>query len=239
MSFKRLYSLTPALVWQLASMRIHHPIMPDVLAIGAAFVRITPGIFPHLGASLLYLSYGYFSSVILGISSGILLYAIPAFQRAVMPFVDGVRSVAALAVFPLFVLLLGTGLLAKSAVIFWTAYPAMMISTIGAMASVDKSIQEAAFIDGASQFQNLILVVLPNALPLLLNGAKVAAGAGWISLIAAEMLGSNEGLGFLVLNYSQTFKFPELYAAIVYVAITGIALNAGIDYLIQHGDLTT
>ena len=65
-------------------------------------------------------------------------------------------------------------------------------------------------------------------------GLRIGAGGGWISLTAAEMLGSNAGLGFAVLSYSQSFQFPAMYAAIVVIAATGLLVNSSLSILQSH-----
>ena len=139
---------------------------------------------------------------------------------------------AALAFFPLLILLLGLGVTAKAFVIFWTAWPAILINTMHGIQQADRRIIEAATLDGATRHDLLWHIELPLALPTIIAGLRIGASGGWISLVAAEMLGSSAGLGFAVLSYSQSFQFPAMYAAIVCIAATGLVVNQSL-YLVQ------
>jgi ABC-type nitrate/sulfonate/bicarbonate transport system permease component len=58
-----------------------------------------------------------------------------------------------------------------------------------------------------------------------MTGLRIGLSGGWISLIASEMLGGSKGLGYSILSYSQTFRFPEMYATILLIAFLGLAMN--------------
>ena len=68
-------------------------------------------------------------------------------------------------------------------------------------------------------------ITFPLALPAILTGLRIGISGGWIGIVSAEMLGSSAGLGYAVLAYSQSFQFPAMYAAIVMIAVCGLALN--------------
>lgn len=75
------------------------------------------------------------------------------------------------------------------------------------------------------------------ASPGMVNGLRIGMGGGWISLIAAEMLGASEGLGYIVLTSSQTFDFPTTYAIIILIALIGLGMNAalaGLQYVLEQ-----
>jgi NitT/TauT family transport system permease protein len=182
-------------------------------------------LFEHLKSSLFVLLSGVAAAVIFGVSFGILIHLFRSFRRPAVLVVDAVRSVAAIALFPVFILLFGIGFMCKSAVIFWTAWPPVLLSTVDSLDRVDANCIDAAENMGAGAFSTLLHVSLPIALPGILTGIRTGAGTGWISLIAAEMLGSNSGLGFFVLLSSQTFDYAGMFTGIVLIAVTGLAVN--------------
>jgi NitT/TauT family transport system permease protein len=143
-----------------------------------------------------------------------------------MPVVDSVRPVAALTLFPLLIIILGLGIWSKAFVIFWTAWPAMLLATLQSIRQVDQAVREAALLDGAGRWHMLAHIVLPLASPGIMTGLRIGMGGGWISLVSAEMLGASEGLGYMVLSSSQTFQFATMYAAIIIIAITGLLMNS-------------
>jgi sulfonate transport system permease protein len=155
----------------------------------------------------------------------------------VMPVVDAVRPVAALTVFPLLILILGLGVWSKMFVIFWTAWPPILLSTVQSIRQVDRTLLEAARLDGAGRWALLRHITLPLASPGILTGLRIGLSTGWISLVAAEMLGASRGLGYTILSSSQTFQFPTMYATIILIALIGLAMNAvlaGIQQLMEE-----
>lgn len=78
---------------------------------------------------------------------------------------------------------------------------------------------------GAARKMIFTKVILPAAMPSILTGIRVGCAYGVMVLVAAEMIGANSGLGFLVTNSQETFKIPQMYGAIVLLALLGIILN--------------
>ena len=145
-----------------------------------------------------------------------------------MPVVDAMRPIAALTLFPLIILILGLGIQAKAFVIFWTAWPAVLLNTLEGLRQVDRSVQEAASLDGAGKGAQLWQIDLPLARSMILTGWRIGLSGGWISLVSAEMLGSKAGLGYAILAYSQTFRFPETYAVVLTIAMLGLFMNTAL-----------
>nr|NIU01518.1 ABC transporter permease subunit [Nitrosopumilaceae archaeon]NIU87947.1 ABC transporter permease subunit [Nitrosopumilaceae archaeon]NIX62120.1 ABC transporter permease subunit [Nitrosopumilaceae archaeon] len=78
---------------------------------------------------------------------------------------------------------------------------------------------------GSSKFDIATKVVLPASIPFIITGLRLGMGAAFLVLVAAEMLGANSGLGFYILETSQTFKIVEMYSAIFVIGLIGICLN--------------
>ena len=79
---------------------------------------------------------------------------------------------------------------------------------------------------GASKFYTLIHVVIPTVLPDILGGMRVAMGAAWLTIVAAELAGgTNEGLGRMMLNYAELLKIPEIIVGMIVIGAIGFVLN--------------
>jgi ABC-type nitrate/sulfonate/bicarbonate transport system permease component len=187
----------------------------------------------HTFVSLQHISLGFCLATLIGILLGIAMSQSSVISALLMPVVDAVRPVAALTIFPLLILVLGLGLWSKVFVIFWTAWPPVLLSTVQSIRQVDRSLCEAAQLDGAGRWSRLWWVVLPLASPGILTGLRIGMSAGWISLVAAEMLGASRGLGYTVLTSSQTFQFATMYATIILIALIGLAMNSVLAWM-QH-----
>ena len=227
-------------LWEVAARVSSSPLMIPVSGVVTAFWRLMlSGELPaNAMTSLGRVSLGFLLASVSGILLGVLIYLYKPIEDMVMPVVDAIRPVAALTIFPLIILALGLGLASKVFVIFWTAWPACLLNTVQGLRDVDKQVIEAARLDGAGTFTLLVSMYLPLSFPTLLTGLRIGLSGGWISLVAAEMLGSQSGLGWAILSYSNTFRFPDMYATIVAIAIIGLLMNVGLASIpkILHSD---
>lgn len=227
----RISGLLAALaLWQIAALTLASPFFPPLSSVLPAMWRmmVDGNAWGHGAVSLRVIIEGFVCAAGAGTLLGVGMAEFPQLHRVLSPVIDAMRPVAALTLFPLIILVLGLGNASKVFVIFWTAWPAVLLNTVQAICDVDSSVLEAACLDGAGPLALLFTIKLPLALPVIMTGLRVAMSGGWISLVAAEMLGSSAGLGHAVLVYSQTFRFPEMYAAILIIALMGLLLNSGL-----------
>jgi ABC-type nitrate/sulfonate/bicarbonate transport system permease component len=178
----------------------------------------------HISASLSILFSGIGIAAFAGFAIGLLLYRYKLFKAAAYPVIECVRGIAALTLFPLLIVLFGLGASARIFVIFWTAWPAVVLSTLNSL-DVDKCVVDAARTAGAGDWRIIFSIRIPMAARGILTGLRIGAGGGWISLIAAEMLGAQKGIGFFLLWSSQSFQYERVYASIVIIALIGGAVN--------------
>jgi ABC-type nitrate/sulfonate/bicarbonate transport system permease component len=222
-------------IWEVVAALAQSPFIPSITRISVALYRLLSGgeALTHVSASLGHILVGLSIALLLGFFLGLVLSQSRLANAILLPVVDAIRSVAALTLFPLIILILGLGLWSKAFVIFWTAWPAILLSTQHSITHVPSEIVEAGMLDGAGRAKLLALVSLPVASPGIMSGIRIGVGGGWISLVAAEMLGSSSGLGYFVIASSQTFRYPEMYAAIILIALLGLAMNTGLLLLQQ------
>lgn len=216
-----------AALWTLLSEIVSSPALPSLARILRALrdMVLMGEAWQHISASLTYIISGFLFASVLGFLIGVLISQSKIAEFVLMPIIDSMRPVSALAIFPLLIVLIGIGFWSKTVVIFWTAYPAVILSTINGICQVDRNIVQAGMLDGAGKLTLLVRIVLPLASLDVMTGLRIALGSGWISLVAAEMLGSREGLGYYVMVSSQTFKFPNVYAAILIISFIGLSMN--------------
>jgi ABC-type nitrate/sulfonate/bicarbonate transport system permease component len=219
-----------ALAWEAAAHALADPAFPPLSRVlPALWGLLSSGeAWRHAAASLHHIGLGFALAALLGALFGIAMTQSRLLYAALMPLVDAVRPVAALTIFPLLIVLLGLGLWSKVFVIFWTAWPPVLLATVQSIRQVDPALLDAARLDGAGRAALLRRVVLPLAGPGILTGLRIGMSAGWISLVAAEMLGASAGLGYAVLRSSQTFQFPTLYALIIAIALLGLTMNTAL-----------
>ncbi len=166
------------------------------------------------------------AAVGLGIPLGLFMGQIRAVERALDPILQFFRQTSALALYPVFILLMGLGEASKVFVIFWATLFPILLATIGGVKEVDRKLIEMARTFGAGRRQVFLRVVLPASVPSIFVGLRLSATTALLLLIAAEMIGANRGLGFQVMNAQYNFQIPLMFAAIFLLAALGLAANA-------------
>jgi sulfonate transport system permease protein len=146
-------------------------------------------------------------------------------ERALDTILQLFRQTSALALYPVFILLLGLGESSKVFVIFWATLFPILLATIGGVKEVDPKLIEMARTFGATRLTTFRRVVLPASVPSIFVGLRLSATTALLLLIAAEMIGANKGLGFQVMNAQYNFQIPLMFGAIFLLAFLGLAAN--------------
>jgi ABC-type nitrate/sulfonate/bicarbonate transport system permease component len=214
-------------VIQFVTMYLQSPMLPSPATVLVSVVRLlmTGEINEHINSSLVIIIAGIGFAFVFGFLLGVLFYLAPKLEIMFMPLLNAMRPISAIALMPLFIVLFGTGHITKIIIIFWTAWPSVLLNTVHGLRTVEKEVVEATKIDGANKVQTLV-VIIPVALSSILTGLRIAISGGWISLVAAEMIGANSGLGFYVLLKAQTFEYEKMFAGIIYIGLIGFCMNA-------------
>ncbi|WP_320200426.1 ABC transporter permease [Agrobacterium sp. rho-13.3] len=221
--------------------------------VSSVYGWINPAVFPPLDAILVALWKGissgaligdiaislqrsgiaFAAAVIVGIPLGLFMGQVPAVERALDPLLQFFRQTSALALYPVFILLLGLGESSKVFVIFWATLFPILLSTIGGVKEVDRKLIEMARTYGAGSITIFRRVVLPASTPAIFVGLRLSATSALLLLIAAEMIGANKGIGFQVMNAQYNFQIPLMFATILLLAILGLLAN-GVLVVLQR-----
>ncbi|WP_407026435.1 ABC transporter permease [Agrobacterium rosae] len=216
--------------WQISSVFgwINPAVFPPLDAIiGALWKGISSGaLIDDIGISLQRAGIAFAAAVIIGIPLGLFMGQVAAVERALDPLLQFFRQTSALALYPVFILLLGLGEASKVFVIFWATLFPILLSTIGGVKEVDGKLIEMARTYGAGPLTIFRRVVLPASVPAIFVGLRLSATTALLLLIAAEMIGANKGIGFQVMNAQYNFQIPLMFAAILLLALLGLAANA-------------
>jgi NitT/TauT family transport system permease protein len=180
----------------------------------------------HISYSLWRAANGFLAAVAAGVPLGMALGGwFKLFERILKPVLNFLHAVNPFSLHPVFIMLFGIGELSKAAMIFWVCIWPVLLNTITGVQCVDPLYIKAARSMGVSKFSMFCLVLLPGALPGIFHGIKSSSGAAFFLLVAAEMIGSSSGLGWLVWNAQTNYQIPNLYAATVCIALLGLSLN--------------
>lgn len=139
--------------------------------------------------------------------------------------VELLRPIPPLALIPLFILWFGIGNPSAFALLIFASIWIMIISARAGVRDVSLSKVRAAYSLGASKTQILFRLIVPNALPELFTGFRVALGVSWGTLVAAELVGTDTGLGSMIFQARNFFRPDVVLVGIIVIAIIGVALD--------------
>ena len=183
----------------------------------------------HLGYSLGRVIAGFVIGSIIGIPLGYAMGLSNWFRGWFDPIVEFMRPVPPLALIPLIIIWFGIGEEGKVILLFLAALWIMTISARAGVSGVRISKVHAAYSLGASKWQILRHVIVPNSLPEIFTGARVAMGVCWGTVVAAELVAADRGAGMMIVNAS---KFQLTDIVILGIILIGI-IGYGIDILMR------
>lgn len=179
----------------------------------------------HVSASLGRAGIGFGLAVAVSIPVGVAIGWYRPVAELLTPILELFRNTAALALLPVFILILGIGETSKIALVTYACSFPILLTTISGVRTVDPLLIKSARSLGLSPVRLFWHVVLPAAVPTIFTGVRMAGSASILVLIAAEMIGAKAGLGFLITYTQYNFQIPQMYAGIIVIALTGLAIN--------------
>lgn len=183
-------------------------------------------IYEHILSSFYRIIIAFILASVIGVTLGVAFGIFPTFKRIVWPVFSILRPIPPLAWIPLIVLWVGTrGNTSKIIIIFIGIIMAVVINTFAGISQTDEMLLKAGKTFGASKWQILIDITLPNSIPVILAGMKTGLSTGWMSLVAAEMMVVDNGIGFLINDSLQYYDTALDFVGIVLVALSSSLLT--------------
>ncbi|MFE9631382.1 ABC transporter permease subunit [Streptomyces sp. NPDC006463] len=179
----------------------------------------------HVSASLVRSFGGFGIAVAVAVPLGLLIGWYRPVAALLGPLLEVFRNTAALALLPVFVLLLGIGETSKVSIVVYACVWPILLNTISAVGNADPTLVRLARSMDLSTPRLFQKVILPASVPAVFTGIRLAGAVSILVLVAAEMIGAKAGLGYLI-NASQfNFAIPQMYAGIVTISAIGVAFN--------------
>lgn len=218
-----------AVIWELAprlGLVDHYFVTPLSEVLATWWDMLLSGkLWTNLRASLVRSGAGFGLAVVIAVPLGAAIAWYRPVREVVSPVLEVFRNTAALALLPVFVLVLGIGEVSKVAIVLYACFFPIVLNTISGVASVDQQLLRSARVLGLSPVATFRKVVFPAALPTIFTGIRIAGAAAVLVLIAAEMIGATAGLGYLITYSQNNFLIPQMYAAILTTTGVGLAIN--------------
>lgn len=179
----------------------------------------------HISASVGRALKGFVVAVVVAVPLGIVIGWYRPVAQLLNPVLELFRNTAALALLPVFALILGIGETSKVALVIYACVFPILLNTISGVRTVDPLLIKSARSLGLPSFRLFQKVILPAALPTIFTGIRLSAAASILVLVAAEMVGAQSGLGYLIMASQLNFQIPQMYAGILTIALVGLIFN--------------
>jgi len=213
-----------AIWWVLAESGLQLPTPPEVLQ--KSIQMWNAGILQEdVAASLARVLSGFLLGTAVAIPVGFLMGWYTTARGLFEPWIQFFRTIPPLALLPLVLVLMGIGELPKVFVIFLAAFLACVISTYQGVVSVDRTLINAARVLGAKDGTIFARVIVPASTPFILVGMRVGLGSAWATLVAAELLAAQAGLGFRMQQAQIYYDLATIFVNIVIIGILGLAMD--------------
>lgn len=160
---------------------------------------------------------------------GILLGSSRFLKAVADPFISIIRPLPSMAWIPLSLLWIGVNEQQKYAIVFMGSFASSLLYIIEATRKIDPLLLKAARNLGASRWEVMKDVVLPSALPNIISGLKVVLGISWTTVISAELVAANEGLGFLIMNGKEFFMTDQVMLGMAMISLTVVMIDMVIN----------
>ncbi|NBE95573.1 ABC transporter permease [Nonomuraea sp. KC401] len=176
-------------------------------------------------ASLRRVLLGFLLGTFLAVPIGFLMGWYTTARGLLEPYVQFFRTIPPLAIIPLAIVLMGIGEVPKVFVIFLASFLSSVVATFQGVVDVDKTLINAARVLGASDRTIFLKVVVPASTPFILVGMRVGLGSAWGTLVAAELIAAQEGLGFRMQQAQLYYDLSTIFVGLIAIGLLGLLMD--------------
>ncbi len=167
---------------------------------------------------------GFLLSALVGVILGIAVVWSDWLKRTILPFLVFLNSLPKIAVAPLFMIWFGYGILPNMLIVFLISFFPVVINTATGLVAVEEDLLDLVRYLHATKWQKLVKIQLPNSLPYIFSGLKIAATTAVTGAIVGEFIASDKGLGSLIIASQTTLATPVIFGSLILITIIGVGL---------------
>lgn len=179
----------------------------------------------NIAASMRRSLTGFSFAIAIAVPLGLLIAWYSTVAEILTPLLAIFLNTAAVALLPVFTLILGIDDISKISIIGYACFWPIVYNTISGARNVDPLLIKSARSLGVKDFTLFYKVIVPAALPTIFTGLRLAAAASFLVLITTEFVGAKAGLGYLIISSQFNFQIPQMYAGILTVSVLGLTFN--------------
>lgn len=218
-------------IWQVVGNQIDPILLATPLNVVKAFwdMLVSGQLGPAFATAMGDLAVGYGLAIVAGIIVGVIMGRSPVVERVFNPYVNFFQATPLIALVPLVVIWFGVGFESRVAVTFMLAVWSIIINTASGVKETPPMLIDVARVYKFNRWQVVSKVAVPNAVPSIFAGLRIALGKALIGMVIAEMEISVTGLGGLVTNYGNAFKTAYLLAGVFTASAVGVIAAAALE----------
>ncbi len=230
---KYILPLILIVLWQFASSQnlVNAFLLPSPMSVFRAFVQLLQNgvLLSNISASLLRLIAGFSIAALSAGILSILFYMYPILYEYSNPLIRFMQSIPPLAMLSLIILWFGIGEKSKIVLIVLSGFFPLFVNTLNGLLHCDRKLIEVGSVAGFSKREIFFRILLPNARPQIISGARVGLSYSWRSLTGAELIATSVGLGAMVLEARELSRSDIVLVGIFCFGITGVLIDRLFD----------
>jgi NitT/TauT family transport system permease protein len=204
---------------------------PSLVAAAFKDQILSGALWRDLAISSKAFSLGFGLAVIVGIPIGLFMGWRRRAEYVLDPFLTALYASPLVALAPLLIIFFGVGLTGKVTLIFLLAVFPFVFNVFAGVKCTDLLLVSVVRSFGGKESDIYLKVILPSTLPYIVAGARIAIGRGIVGILVAEFYGATEGIGFAISRYGDTYRLPEMFAAIFLLMVVAVIFTEGLRKL--------
>ena len=217
-------------LWEAFVRYSHIPgwLLPAPSAIAEAMIEWRPDLVEHTAVTLYETIVGFVLSIVISIPLAVAVVYSPLLQNTIYPIMLAMQSTPKVAIAPLLALWIGFGAAPKIIVVFLVCFFPIIVATASGLTAVPASLIDLIRSLSASPLQTFVKIRFPTAMPHIFVGLKIAITFAVIGAVIGEFVGSENGLGYLILVSTSQSRTPLAFGSLVLLTIMSILLYYGV-----------
>ena len=205
---------------------------PPTSIIGTFMQMIASGhLFSHLEISLYRIIFGFLLGVVPAVLLGLLMGMYKPIKYFFQPLVMALMPIPTLALMPIILIIFGIGDFSKMVTIAGSVFFPVVINTAAGVANIDPIYLDVARNYGAKRATFFFKIALPGALPVMIEGIQMGQAIALLTIVAAEMMGAQSGIGYLIWTSYKAFLLKDMYVGLVLISFFGYLFSILLRFL--------
>ena len=206
-------------------------LLPSPRAVGEMLYGFRQLLPQHIWVTLFETVAGFLLSVLVGVPLAVLIVWSPVLQRTIYPIILAAQSIPKVAIAPLFLVWIGYGMFSKILVVVSVAFFPIVVDTVTGLMAVEPDLLDMVRVLRASTLQTFLKIRLPACLPFFFSGTKVAVTLAVIGSVIGEFVGSDKGLGYLILVSGSQLNTAMVFGVLAILSAMGMLLFVMVEWM--------